>query len=258
MTARRTDQDQARRRPGGRSALGALAIAAMIAVAYTAGTVTGVPAQAQPAPAATAEGIAVAGLGSVTATPDVLRISLRVVVVRPDVDAALKEANVVTAWVRAALQARGVAAKDLQSTELRLNPAMGGKPPKIVGYQVVQGLTAQLRDLTKAGATVTDTIRAGGTSMRFDGIVFSIADDQKLKVQARDLAFAQAKDKAEQHARLAGRTLGPVRLIEEDLSPRFSSYEQSSRALGTSADSLSFSPGTQRVEISVVVRWSLL
>lgn len=236
----------------------AASVALALAIAFGIGAGPGSPAQAQTIPApGSVDGVAVTGVGTVLATPDVLRLSLRVVIVRPDVNTALTDANAVTARIRAGLRARGVAAGDLETTQLQISPSQAGKPSRVVGYQVVQGLSAQLRDVNKAGAAVTETIRLGGTSIRFDGVFFSLSDNTAQKVQARDLAFAQAKAKAEQLARLTGRTLGGVRSVEEDLSP-FPYYDSSDQfATSARAGGVPFSPGTQRVNVRVIVRWTL-
>lgn len=231
-----------------------------LAVAATAVTLTGplAPATAQEAPAAaSAAGITVAGVGTVSGTPDVLRLGLRVVVVRPTADVALRDADVVTARVRTALRSQGVTAADLQTTQLTVSPSYSGKPARLVGYQVVQGLAAQLRDLSKAGQAVTLAVTAGGTSLRFDGVSFLLSDDSPLKVRARDAAFAQAKAKATQYATLSGRALGPVASVQEDVLPYYYGSQDSATAAAPAAGGLALDPGTQRVDVRVVVRWAL-
>ncbi|HVS43160.1 MAG TPA: SIMPL domain-containing protein [Candidatus Dormibacteraeota bacterium] len=55
---------------------------------------------------------------------------------------------------------------------------------------------------------VGDDIRVHFFGLRFE-------DDRELRRRARDAAFADAREKAEQFAVLAGRALGPVRSIDE-------------------------------------------
>ena len=236
-----------------------LASLALVGV-YGVGAVTGplAPASAQEATAGSSTtGVSVAGVGTVSGTPDVLRLSLRLVVVRLTADAALRDTNVVAGRVRAALREQGVAQADLQTTQLTIGPSSSGKPARLVGYQVVQGLGARLRDLSRAGEAISGAVAAGGPSLRFDGVSFVLSDDSPLKVRAREAAFAQARGKAEQYARLAGRALGPVQLVQEDVQPFFGESAQSGAGARSAAD-LVLDPGTQRVDVSVVVRWSLL
>ena len=244
-----------------RRSLSALGVTAALVLTYSLGAAAGPGlASAQTVPAAPG-GITVAGLGTVNGVPDVLRMSLRIVVIRPDVTLALRDANIVTNRIRTSLRNNGVAAEDLQTTQLEVNPSYQGKPSKLVGYQVVQGLAAQLRKLETAGQTVTDAITTGGKYLRFDGVYFILSDDSPMKVQARERAFSQAKAKAEQYAQLSGRALGSVESISEDAQPSY--YDGGSgqgfpaAASSPSAGPVAFDPGTQRVDVRVTVRWSL-
>ncbi|MCA1710785.1 MAG: SIMPL domain-containing protein [Actinobacteria bacterium] len=243
-----------------RRALSAAALSASLAVAYTVGAAGGTPFAAADSAADQPDGITVAGVGTVSGTPDVLRMSLRVVVLRPDVSTALRDANVVTNRIRTSLANHGVKPEDLQTTQLSVNPSYTGRPPHLAGYQVVQGLAAQLRDLTTAGQTVTDAITAGTTYLRFEGVNFVLSDDSPLRVKAREKAFALARSKAEQYAQLAGRTLGTVQSISEDVQPAYydGSYNSGFASAAPAAGGLAFDPGSQRVDVRVVARWSFV
>jgi uncharacterized protein len=210
--------------------------------------------------AVTDDGVSVAGLGTVNGTPDQLRMQLRVVVVKPDATAALTASNVVAGRVRTALRQHGVAPADVQTTQLSVSPVNTGKPARRVGYQVVQGVTATLRSLGGAGQTITDVVRVGGASLRFDGVFFVISDDSPLQEQARVRAFAQARLKAEQYARLTGRALGPVLAVQEDLNYYGFDGGRFASAVSLSAGGGSYviDPGVQRVDVRTVVRWALV
>ncbi|MCU1693158.1 MAG: uncharacterized protein JWM64_2249 [Frankiales bacterium] len=243
-----------------RRPLAALLASTALVAAYGVGAVTGPsPASAQEVATTSAgSGVTVAGVGTVNGTPDVLRLALRVVVVRPTADVALRDASTITERVRSALRKQGVTQADLQTTQLSITPSYSGKPAKLVGYQVVQGQGALLRDLGKAGQAITDAVTAGGSTLRFDGVSFLLSDDSPLKVRAREAAFGQAKAKAEQYAKLAGRALGPVEQVQEDVQPYY--YGDSSGGAAASAPAaqgVSLDPGTQRVDVRVVVRFAL-
>jgi uncharacterized protein YggE len=226
----------------------------------TAATAAGSEARAAATAAVDpADGVTVAGLGTVLGTPDQLRLSLRVVAVRPDASSALAAASVVAGRVRTALRQHGVAAADIATTQLSVSPVVTGKPARRTGFSVVQGLTAQLA-LARAGATITDVVKVGGAALRFDGVFLLLSDDSPYQAQARDRAYAQARSKAEQYARLTGRGLGPVLSVQEDVG---NVYLDGSYGRFVAASSLSASggyvvdPGTQRVDVRVQVRWSL-
>lgn len=114
-----------------------------------------------------------------------------------------------------------------------------------------------MRGVDGAGKTIGDAIRAGTTYVRFDGVSFAIDDDSPLKKAAREKAFAQAKDKAEQYAAFAGRPLGAVVSISEDVTQAPYDLGRFWYADSASASGFGLDPGSQQVDVRVVVRWSL-
>ena len=110
-------------------------------------------------------GITVTGTGKVTGTPDTLRISLSVSVTNADVDVALRGANAAAKAVQDSLLAKGVAKADLQTSGMSVQTSYSSKGiPN--GYVVSESMTAAVRDLTKAGTTLSAAIAAGGNAVR--------------------------------------------------------------------------------------------
>ncbi len=72
------------------------------------------------------------GLGKTTGTPDVLRVVLGVTLRRPDVSAALADANVRQTRLRDALKRAGLAPADLQTSDVSGYPSYDnkGRPPR--------------------------------------------------------------------------------------------------------------------------------
>jgi uncharacterized protein YggE len=203
-------------------------------------------------------GIVVDGLGKVSGTPDVLRATLGVSVRRNDVSTALRDANALQSSVRAALRRDGVAAKDLQTSEVSIYPSFDNKGNRD-GYSVNETLTAKLRNLDKAGRAISDAVTAGGSSATLQGVTFALEDNVALLGQARDAAYAEAKAKAQRYADLSGRALGQVQLVTETTSPPQELY-QYGRAASAAKDAQSavpVDPGTSQVSVSVTVRWAL-
>jgi uncharacterized protein YggE len=205
-------------------------------------------------------GIVVDGLGKVSGTPDVLRATLGVSVRRDDVSTALRDANALQNSVRAALKKDGVAAKDLQTSDVNISPSYDGKG-KRDGYVVSETVTAKLRHLDNAGKAISDAAMAGGNSATVMGVTFALEDNAALLGQARDAAYADAKAKAQRYADLSGRALGKVQLVTETVSPPQELY-QYGKALATAGRAGAASPvpidaGTSQVSVSVTVRWAL-
>jgi uncharacterized protein YggE len=204
-------------------------------------------------PAAGSTGITVSGTGSVSGTPDALNLSMGVSVTSPTVTAALQGANAAAEKVQALLKQRGVAAKDIQTSGLSVQPQYGGGDrPVITGYQVTESLTAVLRDLGKAGDIIGAAAQAGGDATRVDGVSLDLTDTGALLTAARTKAFQQAKDKAEQLARAAGKDLGAVVAISE-VPTTPSPLPMYAAADARAEKAVPIAPGSQEVGVTVTV-----
>jgi uncharacterized protein len=219
---------------------------------------------ATPAAAATpttdtkSPGIAVTGVGDVSGTPDVLRLDISTEVRAASVDGALNKASAAMRDVIRALRDGGVAAKDVRTSGLSVNPdySYDGSQQRITGYIATENLTATLRDLDKAGRIVSRAVAAGGDAARVNGLQLDLEGDSGLLVEARKQAFAQAKAKAETYAEAAGRHLGAVTSVSEQVdtaSPEPLSYRAMDMAAGKAVP---VEAGSQTVSVSVNVVWS--
>jgi len=132
-------------------------------------------------------------------------------------------------------------------------------PPGPNGYEVMETVAVTIRNLTDAGATISDAAAAGGDATRINGLSFAIDDNTAVLRQARDTAFADAKAKAEQYAKLAGRSLGKVSVITENSSGDgggvvYPMYAARSQAAGSPVP---ISAGSQQVTVTNTVVWQL-
>ncbi len=245
------------------SAAGGLAVATVL-LSYAVGTAHGggdSAAAATPAPTGVgAPAVTVDGVGRTAGTPDVLRLDLGVERRAATVSGALDAANAALAKVRDSLRARGVAPADLQTSSLtvRADYDYAKEGPRLRGYVAEEGITARLHRLGSAGRTITEAVAAGGSAVRVNGITLDIESDDGLVAQARDRAFAAARSKAEQYARLAGRVLGPVTSVTESVTR--TGPEQVKYAAAASARAPAPVPveaGSQEVSVTVAVVWSL-
>jgi uncharacterized protein len=153
---------------------------------------------------------------------------------------------------------RGVAAKDMQTSGLSIQPSYSYSAtgqPTVKGYQVTEGLSALLRDLGSAGATINAAVAAGGNAVRVDGVGFDLSDTSSLMAAARSSAFSAAKAKADQYARAAGRSLGQAVSISEVVAnptPVYGGYATASGSV-PAASPVPVQPGTQDVSVTVTV-----
>jgi uncharacterized protein YggE len=176
--------------------------------------------------------ISVVGTGKLSAAPDIAEISVGVVTSAPTAREALAANNEAMTALHDVLKERGVAPKDIQTTQLSVTPQYsqpqpqplqpGQQPrefvPRIVGYQVTNMVQIVARDLTKLGTLLDSVVQAGANQMR--GISFSIDKPEKLMDQARKSAIGDARRRAELLAGESGMVVGkPLSIREEGAGP---------------------------------------
>ncbi len=169
--------------------------------------------------------VSVTGVGRVAAAADLLVLSLAVETQAVTASDALVENNKQAAAVLSALKDHGIQERDVRTTQLSIDPVAARQdpndtqPPRVVGYRVRNGLSAQLRDVSAAGAVIDAVVHAGGDAIRIEGVSFSFADPARLLAEARKRAIDDARDRAQQLVGGLGVGLGNVVSISEsDLS----------------------------------------
>ncbi|WP_326638087.1 SIMPL domain-containing protein [Streptosporangium sp. NBC_01755] len=195
--------------------------------------------------------ITIVGEGRLSVTPDVMKLDAGVEVIRPTAGEAFTAARAAAAALTKALLAAGIAAKDLRTNELSLGPQYKDYPT-ISGYRAAQGVEAVVRDIDAAD-DVVDAAVAAGEAVRLDSISFEVSDNRAPLRLAREAAFRDARTRAAQYARLAGRRLGrALEISEENVTPPRPFF-----AAGAMADKASISPGRQDMSVSVRVVYEL-
>ena len=159
-------------------------------------------------------GVSVVGSGQVSGTPDILRVTFGVEQVAPDVAAAVATVGERTDAVIAALRAQGVQESQLGTSSVNVFQEYR-EPGTDPAYRASHTVLVETKDLTGFGVLLNAAVDAIGNSLALHGLQFDIEDKSELLVQARELAFQQAKTKAEHLAGLAGFSLGSVTAISE-------------------------------------------
>jgi uncharacterized protein len=208
-------------------------------------------------------GITVGATADVAGTPDTLRLDLSVAASGTSVSAALAKANASADAIQKSLLGNGVVKKDLQTSGLNITPTYAypkGGPAVLTGYQVSESVSAKLRDLGRAGDAIGKAVGAGGNAVRVNGISLDLEDTGLLVTEARGKAFAEAKAKAEQYAKAAGRSLGDVESIAESVAANGGPRLDASAMSGEAAKALSsvpIQPGSQDVSVTVTVVFAM-
>jgi uncharacterized protein YggE len=246
-----------------------VAVAALaVAVLAFAACAKGDPKPAGAAPAAgvsTDNGrptIAARGVGLVKGTPDTLRVTLGVETRSASAKDALASNNDKANTLVDTLKGKGVEAKDIQTSQLSINPTYDDRGQRITGYQVDNTVTATLHDIGGAGALIDAAAGAVGDAVRVQSIGFSIDDDSTLKAEARTQAVHLAQLQAEQMAKAAGVRLGAIRLISEvpasSPMPYSQAYDSIAKGSGAAgAAPAPVMPGQQELSLTVDVVWDI-
>jgi len=235
--------------------LAALAVGSAVVAAVIVGVPD--PVEAAPGDPPADAGVEVQGVGTATGTPDVLHVTVGVEAGAAAVGDALSAANDAAAKVLDALRRAGVADADVQTQNVHVYPRYDGNGQDVNGYLAGQDVAVTLRDLGTAGATISTAVDAGGDAARLQGVVYELDDDSALRSKARDLAFADARATAEQYAKLAGRELGDVVLVREQVTPSGPVPMAAGDAAMSTASAVPIAPGTTDVTVTADVRWSL-
>ncbi|WP_235581620.1 SIMPL domain-containing protein [Rhodococcus sp. Leaf278] len=234
--------------------IGSCASALVLTVALTAGCSSPAASSADGPP-----GVNVNGVGEVQGAPDTLTTQIGVQATAEDVTAAIEQANSAVTEVTDAVLAAGVAREDIQTQQVSIDPQYSGALPggnsEISGYQATNTLQVTVRDLSRASAVLGDATSAGGNATRISGVSFKIDDDSELISDARSRAFADARERAEQYASLAGGELGDVLSITESITGQ--EQPASFRDSASFDTAVPIEPGQQTVSVSVSVKWAL-
>ena len=182
--------------------------AALLATVLTAAIAPASMAQA-PAPAADslfrATTFNLSAYGETRVAPDMASISLGVVTDGKTAAEALAANAARMTAVMASLRKAGIADKDIQTSNLSLNPQyryVENQPPVLTGYQVSNQATVTVRDLKRLGAAVDATVGAGANQV--NGISFGLADPTGAENAAREAAVKALSAKADLYARATG------------------------------------------------------
>lgn len=172
------------------------------------------PVWADDHPAAT---ITVTGEGHVEAAPDLATLSLGVTTEGKTASAAMDANSAALAAVIARLKAAGIEDRDVQTSNLSLNPNWqqndGTTTPQIVGYVAMNVLTVRVRDLGKLGGVLDAAITDGANTL--NGISFGLDDPEPVLDKARVQAVQAAKARANLLVTAAGASLGRIVSISE-------------------------------------------
>jgi uncharacterized protein YggE len=174
---------------------------------------------AAPAPAASvfqATTLNLAASGETRLAPDMATLNLGVTSEAATAQAAMQANARRMTEVLAALKRGGIAARDIQTSGLNLDPQYAyeqNQPPRLTGYRAGAQVTITVRELSRLGAAVDAAVNAGANQV--NAISFGLADPAAAENTAREKAVQALRAKADLYARATGhRVLRLVTLNE--------------------------------------------
>lgn len=164
-------------------------------------------------------GIVVSGQGTANAKPNVALATIGVEITAPNLTDATSQNTTKMTAVLDKLKSLGIAEKDIQTVDYSVTPIQNqprpesNAQPAITGYRVSNQVRVTIRKIDDVGKILDQALAAGAN--RVYGISFTVDDPSTFQQQARAAAIKDAQDKANQLAKNAGLTLGPVLSISE-------------------------------------------
>jgi uncharacterized protein YggE len=202
--------------------------------------------------------VSVSATGSVSAEPDIAQISTGVVSEAETAKAAVSRNTALMKRVVDGLKAAGIAAKDIQTTSVNVEPryqhANDGRSPAIIGYRALNQVQIVARDIAKLGEVLDQAVTLGANQL--SGIHFEVSNAETLQDEARKQAMANALRRGKLYATAAGAELGEVLTIAEEVHmgpPRPVPMARSAVA----AEAVPIERGSQTLEVKVHVTWAL-
>ena len=162
--------------------------------------------------------LAVSGRGEVTAEPDIALVTLGVSVLRSSVTDALGDAAESMQAVLDTLDDAGVDEEDITTTHFSIDQEfdrLRSGVRRSLGYRVDNDVRVKIRDVADVGEIIDAVVAAAGDDVVVNRISFRVDDPREMLAEARELAMADARAKAEQLASLADVKLGKVMLLNE-------------------------------------------
>ena len=220
----------------------------------------GAGAQEVPAQMISGTRLDVVATGEVTRIPDLARISAGVVTQAPTATAAIAQNAQQMVSVRAALRRAGIADRDIQTSQISLNPEYRyaeNRPPTLTGYRASNEVSVRFRDIANTGK-ILDALVAEGAN-QINGPMLELDKPEQALEEARMAALRTAQARAEVYARAIGKRVKRILSISEaggNFRPVPRPMMAEMRAAGDAASS-KIDPGEQTIAVGLSVSFEL-
>jgi hypothetical protein len=147
----------------------------------------------------------ISATGEATRVPDVAVITAGVITRATTARSALEQNAAQMARVRAALKRAGIGDRDIQTSNISLNPEYryaDNQPPALTGYSASNQLNVRFRDIAKSGDILDALVAQGANSISGPNLTIDKPDEATDEARTKALAIGRAR--AEQYARALG------------------------------------------------------
>ena len=205
--------------------------------------------------------ISIVGEVKVTGVPDIANIQLGYSIEKPTVAAAQKDnSDKMNAMIDKLKKDFKIDAKDIQTANYYISPQYDWNNGKqtLRSYLVSQNLDVKVRQMDKVSAIIE---AAGVIGLNQVGnLTFAIDNPEALKQQARELAIAQAKEKAESLSKVVGVKLGKIISFSESSNDNqpvpLYAFDKSAVGIGGAAPTVE--AGSNEIIIIATVEYEIL
>lgn len=202
----------------------------------------------------------VSAMGEATRVPDIAIVSAGVVTRAATARAALEQNAARMERVRAALKRAGIGDRDIQTSNISLNPEyryVQDQPPRLVGYTASNQVNVRFRDIAKTG-DILDALVAEGAN-QINGPNLTIDKPEEAQDEARTKALGVGRARAELYARALGMRV--VRLLSVSESgggyPVPPPMPVMMEARAQAGNATKIDPGEQKVQVTLSMVFEL-
>lgn len=197
-------------------------------------------------------------VGEVTRVPDIAVISAGVVTRATTAGSALQQAASRMARVRSALKAAGIDDRDIQTSNISLNPEYryeDNQAPKLTGYSASNTVNVRFRDIANAGKVIDALVAEGANQI--NGPTLTIDKPEAALDEARARAVAAGRARADLYARSMGMRVARVVAVSESGGSYPVAPPMPMMAARSDMASSKIDPGEQKLQVNLAMTFEL-
>jgi uncharacterized protein YggE len=198
----------------------------------------------------------ISATGEVSRVPDVAIISAGVVTKAPTASAALQDNAGRMQRVLAALKRAGIADRDIQTSNVSLNPEYrypDNQSPQLTGYSASNNVSVRFRDIRTSGQILDALVGQGANQI--SGPNLTIDKPEGALDEARTRAIAVGRERAQAYARSLGMRV--VRLVGVSESGGNSIVQPMPMYARADMAKTSIEPGEQKLQVTLNMTFEL-